>query len=798
MITLKKLHYSVLLVILPALITGFNSLKEDERRPWSKYEGELVIPGLKENVTVYTDERGMPHIYAGNENDLYMVAGYISARERLWQMDLIRRGSTGRLSEIFGKSFSKTDILMRCLKISEKAESILQNQPPEIFDCLQAYTDGVNAFIRGSHEDLPVEFRILSYHPEEWTLTDITNIIGYMGWSLTARNLTSELFNYELVQKFGVERALQLIPDWKIETDVIYPGFKLDDALLAEVHSFTSSQEQLEKLGIYAFSGSNNWAVSGSRTETGRPFLSNDMHLPFGSPGIWIQMHQVVRGKLNVTGVMIPGQPFIIAGHNERIAWGMTNLMVDDVDLFAEKINPENNNQYYFNGEWRDMTIRDEVIKIKGRKQDTIETRYTHRGPVISGYVPVNNISLSMRWSGYDDSDEIRAVYLINRAENWDDFREGLSSFRSISQNFVYADIDGNIGLNAGGGIPVRKGSGSLIRNGETDEYDWKGYVPFEQLPSSYNPENGHVSSANNKTVNDNYPYYISSEFVMPYRINRIRQMLDEKEFYSPEDFKRMINDQHSDLARRLTPYILRLSDHPERLNAQESLALETLAGWDYDMNKELIAPSIFEHFRMCLRKNLLADEMGELYNRLYYMTAEYYMYHLIVNGPDDWVDNILTPERETIDDIVLKSYKDCIESLIHKYGKNMNRWTWGKIHELTFTHPLGTVRILDFLFNLNSHHYGVGGSDHTVSPYFSLDSELKVGQGASVRNIFNTADWDESQSVIPGGISGIPGTEFYLSQAETYIEGKFYKDLFTENAVRSSAKYTITFIPEK
>ncbi|MBW6500435.1 MAG: penicillin acylase family protein [Bacteroidales bacterium] len=798
MITLKKLHYSLLVIILPALITGFVSSTTEKRRSWSQYEGELVIPGLKEEVTVFTDERGMPHIYAGNEHDLYMVVGYISARERLWQMDLIRRSSTGRLSEIFGRSFVEADKLMRCLKISEKSEEILKIQPPEIMECLQAYADGVNAFIRRCHKDLPQEFRILTYSPEEWTLRDITNIVGYMGWNLTSRNLTSELFYHEVVKKLGIEKAVQLIPDWNVETDIIYPDFRLDDDLISEARSLISSFDRVGRFGIHSFSGSNNWAVSGSRTETGKPLLSNDMHLSLGLPGVWIQMHQVVKGRLDVTGVVIPGEPFVIAGHNERIAWGLTSLMVDDVDLFAEKINPENQNQYYFNGEWTGMTVRKEVITIRGRKNDTVEIRSTHRGPVIPGTANVNNSSLSMRWSGFDPSNEIRTAYLLNRAENWEDFREAISTFRTISQNFAYADVDGNIGLNTGGGIPVRKGNGALIRNGETDEFDWKGYVPFEQLPSSFNPPEGYVSSANNKTVTDDYPYYVSSEFVMPYRIKRIREMIEGKDMLCQEDFRRMVNDQHSVFASLLVPHILKLSERADDLNRTERDALEILSGWDYNMNKDLVAPAIFEHFRKSYKKNLLADELGELYDRLYYMTGEYYLYKLLVNGPDEWVDNINTPEKETPDDIIMQSFKESIAELAQNYGKHIDRWKWGKIHELTFTHPLGTVKILDFLFKLNSRRFGVGGSDHTVSPYFSFESEFKVGNGASVRHVLNTADWDESESVIPCGISGVPGSEFYLSQAEAYIEGKFYKDLFSENAVRSSAKYTLRLIPEK
>ena len=811
--TCERVFFSGLLLITAVLTSGFIPPPHKSGKSSPQYDGIIYLTGLSDSVTVYSDERGMPHIYANNEHDLYLAVGYISARERLWQMDLIRRGAYGRLSEIFGKSFLQADIFSRCLRIDEKSKLILKNEDPEIVACLQAYADGVNAFINSAGRKLPLEFKLLSYTPEPWSLEDILSIIGLMGWSLDAGNLTAELFIYQLARKVGSEKAFSLIPDWKTVTNIAYPDFEINDTLISLTRSIVASFDQIIKLGVTAFSGSNNWAVAGNRSETGKPLLSNDMHLSLGAPGIWIQMHQVIPGKLNVTGVVIPGEPFIVAGHNDKIAWGMTNLRVDAVDLYAERINPENRNQYFLNGDWKEINGKAEIIRIKGGKNDTVNIRFTHRGPIISGLINLDNIpkkikwlgydyltglksvediSLSMRWSGFDSSDEVRTIYLLNRADGWDDFRSGLRTFRSISQNFVYADTEGNIGLQTGGGIPVREGNGIMIMSGETDEYDWTGYVPFEQLPNSFNPENGEVSSANNKTVTDDYPYFISHSFDVPYRINRIRQMLDEKEIFSTEYFKRMVTDQHSDLARLITPYILRLNDNQDTLTSSETLALNALSVWDYDMNPGLAAPTILEFFRNSFKRNLLADEMGDLYDQLWDICGEFYVYRILKERPDEWVDNVNTAKVETIDDIVMQSFRDAILSLIKKYGKDPGNWEWGKIHTVTFTHPLGSVRILGSLFNLNSKKFPIGGSDHTVCPYFDFKPGFEALYGASMRYIFNTADWDESYSVIPGGTSGVPGNEFYLSQVKTYLDGKFYKDHFSDNAVKTSARYTL------
>ncbi len=784
-------------VLLFLVLGEAESPQSKNSKTGTSYEGEVSVAGISESVTVFRDGRGMPHIYAGNEHDLYVAVGYISAQERLWQMDLIRRSTTGRLSEIFGKSYIQADLFMRSLDIISKAKAVLRDEDPEIIDCLQAFADGVNAYIRSGCDKLPAEFRILSYKPDPWKLEDIACIIGLMGWQLGSMNLKSEIFHYRLVNKLGIEKAIHLIPDWKANDEVVYPGFKIDESLLGGAESFINSAGKMESLGILPFSASNNWAVSGTRTESGSPVLSNDMHLTFGAPGIWLQMHQVVPGKINVTGALIPGEPFIIAGHNEKIAWGMTNLMVDGIDLFRETTNPENFNQYLFNGEWKQMELREEIIRIRGGRQDTSVIRFTHRGPVISGFQNVDDAALSMRWSGTDTSDEIKAVYLVNRAEGWQDFRNALSTFRTISQNFVYADTDGNIGLMTGGGIPVKKLNGNMVRAGETDEFDWKGYIPFNELPYSFNPERGYVSSANNKTVSEDYPYYISAGYVVPYRINRIRQMLDSKEIHGMEDFKRMILDQRSDMAAMIMPFILKLKGRSEDLTTAERAALETLSDWDYEMKPDLIAPSLFEFFRISLRKNLLADELGDLFGQLYFIDGEYFIYRLFKTGDTGWVDNVNTEPVETLDEIVLQSFKDGVSAITDKYGHNTEKWEWGKIHTITFAHPLGSVRILDNIFHLNSGEYSVGGSDHTVSPFFSFEHGFKVEHGASERFIFNTADWDESLTVLPTGESGIPGSEFYLSQVDAYLGGKFYKDAYSDEAVKAAAKYTLKLLAE-
>jgi len=791
-----KLILKITVIIVAVLIiAGLVLISRIKNGAVPDYDGETILSGLGSEVTVFRDERGMPHIYASNEHDLYFTVGYVMAQERLWQMDLIRRATTGRLSEIFGEDYVQTDLFLRCLEMTAKSKQVLSNTDPEILSSIQAYADGVNAYIENAGRKLPPEFIILSYRPDPWKLEDIANIIGYMGWDLASDNLESDIFYYRLVNRIGEEKASLLIPDFKSGGSEVFPGFSLDDKLLRNATEFLSSLDRLKSLGIVSFSGSNNWAVSGKKSETGAPLLSNDMHLGLSSPGIWFQMHQVIPGRLNVTGVVVPGQPFVVAGHNDNIAWGMTNLMVDDIDLFREKLDPESPNRYFFNGEWKEMLVKNEIISIKGGGRDTLQLRFTHRGPVVSGFRNVNDATLTMRWSGYDQSDEIRTVYLLNRAEGIDDFRSAISSFRSISQNFVYADKMGNIGLNTGGGIPVRKGKGTIIRNGETDEFDWKGFVPFEQLLFDYNPETGFVSSANNKTADEEYPYYISAGFAMPYRINRIREMLTEKEIFGLDDFKRMITDQHSNYAKLLTPLIIKTLEKADDLTPLEKEIFELLKGWDFLMSADQVTPSVFEFFRMNFARNLLADDLGDLYGDLFGTARDYYIYRIINEGIDDMADDSRTTVVESVDDIIRKSFTDCLEELRSSYGDDISNWGWGNIHRFRLEHPLGTIKLLDIIFGFNSPFYRAGGSSHTVCPY-SYGRDFVVDHGASERHIFNTADWDESFTVIPTGASGVPASEFYLSQTRTYVENGFFKDAFTPEAVKKAAKYVMVFKP--
>ncbi|MDO8952748.1 MAG: penicillin acylase family protein, partial [Draconibacterium sp.] len=758
------------------------------------YNKDIKIKGITGNVTVLRDSFGIPHVYAENETDLYRAVGFSMAQDRLWQMDLLRRVTQGRLSEILGKKMAGTDLLMRALRIQEKSEKILAGASPEIIQALEAFSEGVNEYIR--YYPLPPECKILGYNPEPWEPVQSINLIGYMSWDLKS-GWDSEILLHQLQGKVSEEQIQDLIPASENHKTAIYRDFHSPEIKIGEI--ILSAGSNLEELGAQIFYGSNNWAVSGKKSKTGHPLLANDMHLGLMSPGIWYQIHQNVEGKLNVTGLAVPGQPFIIAGHNDSIAWGMTNVMVDDIDFYTEKLNKDST-QYLLDGEWKDLLIKTEIIKTKEGEEIEKTLRLTHRGPIINDFKKGAEIPLSIHWLGNEMSNEIRSMFLLNRAKNWTDFRDAVKTFISVSQNIVYADVAGNIGLQCSAGVPIRAGNGIQIYPGDSSKYDWTGLVPFEELPFEFNPERGYVSSANNKTAPDDYPYYISHWFATSARIDRIREMLEEKQLLGTEDFEAMLRDVKSKKAEEMTPVFMAAIKSETNLNAFEKEALKKLEEWNFELTKESVAASVFEILYRKVCENLIKDDLSpELFTALLgqQMLLENLMLNILPEKSSEWIDDKTTPEIETFDDIVMRSFKETVADLTSELGNNMHDWRWGKIHTFTLGHPLGVVSILDKAFNLNKGPFEAPGSYHTVMPYsYSYNNLYKVNHGASQRHIFDVSNWDASKTIIPTGTSGIPASPFYLDQTEMYLNNQYHANPFSKAEVEKAVKFRMKLLP--
>ncbi len=788
----RRILQALLLLLIVAIISGTIFLNHLKKRAIPDYGEPVNLENLQEEVTVYRDSLAIPHVYAKNEQDLYRVVGYLTAQDRLWQMDLLRRITMGRLSEIFGPDMISADQMFRAFDFSGKSHRVLEKTDPEILRCLEAYTDGVNQYINKNRKNRPFEFTMLGYRPEPWTTIHTANLIGYMAWDLTS-GWNTDMTLHKLSAMLSDTLLQELTPRMDIHRTTVFPGTLPNEELLTMESPMEEAVQAIEKLGLQVFRASNNWAVSGKKSKTGMPLLANDMHLGFMSPGIWYQMHQVVEGELNVTGVVLPGQPYVICGHNEEIAWGMTNLTVDNLDFYLETVNPEDSGQYRLNGRWLDMRTEKEVIRLDNGDSVERVNRFTHRGPVVSRFKGVDDQVITARWIGTDYSNELRSVHLFNRASNWEEFRDAASTFIAVSQNIVYADRQGNIGLQAAGGVPIRQGNGISIYPGDTTQYDWEGIVPFEELPYSYNPENGMVSSANNRTVGEEYPHYIGSWYSLPNRINRIREMLTAKEKLGIDDFRAMHADQLSAFARKLTPVLLEATEG--RMEGVSHEALELMKTWDYRMDKDAPQPLIYEQFFIELIRTLYRDELGEEHFPMMLQQnifARYHIYRLAETGTSAFCDNVETEGTvETFTDNLQEAFAAAVDTLGNRLEGEPASWQWGDLHTFTLKHPMGGVAIVNRIFNTNKGPYPADGSFHTVAPFsYPLGSGYGVTHGASQRHIYSTADWDRSQTVIPTGTSGVPASPYYCNQTELYLDYGYHADPFSKEEVRKHARF--------
>ena len=793
--TVKRVLTGLAVLVVLVVLAGLFFLKNLQKSAIPDYNKDIKLGGLNSEVTILRDTFGIPHIEAQNENDLYVAVGFAMAQDRLWQMDLLRRVTQGRLSEILGKDQVNTDLLLRSLRFEEKSEKILAGLSPEIKAALEAFSAGVNQYM--AYYPLPPEFKILGYHPEPWQPVHSVNLIGYMAWDLSS-GWGMELLLEQLKTKVTAQQLVELIPDLANAKTTVYADFGKPAIPVGE--TLLSASENLDALGAQVFYGSNNWAVSGAKSTSGKPILANDMHLGLNAPGIWYQMHQCVDGKLNVTGLVLPGQPFVIAGHNDSIAWGMTNVMVDDLDFYAEKLN-DDSTQYLLDGQWKDLLVKTEKIKTKEGEEVEKTLRFTHRGPIVNDFKKEAATLVSIHWLGNEMSNEIRSVFLLNRAKNWSDFRDAVSTFRAVSQNIVYADAVGNIGLQCSAGVPIRAGNGIQVYPGDSSKYDWQGMVPFEELPFEFNPPRGYVSSANNKTVPDNYPYYISYWFATTDRIDRIREMLEAKPQLGTEDFAAIHGDVKSKKAEKFTPVFVTAIKTDPNLSETEKAALAKLESWNFELTRESQAASVFEILYRKTAENLIKDDLTpELFTAVkgQRMLLESLMQFILTNKTSAWVDDKTTTETETFENIVIRSFKETVADLTAEQGSDPENWNWGKMHTFTVSHPLGVVKMLDKAFHLNRGPFEMKGSYHTVGPYsYSYNNLYKVNHGASHRHIFDAGDWDASKTVIPTGTSGIPASPFYLDQTEMYLNNQYHADPFSKVEVEKAAKFRMKVVPK-
>lgn len=797
----------LLIIVLITLGVLFNSLTQ---KSFYNESGIVKTEGIQSRVNIYKTEQGVSHIFAENESDMYFSLGYMHAQDRLWQMDLMRRVAEGRLSEILGKSVTEYDLLFRTLGIKKNSETVYSRLSNKTKSILSDYSSGVNYFIRMNSKQLPLEFDILNYKPEEWKPEHSVMLLKLMSWELNLSWYTDFMFG-EIVKKFGLEKALDFFPDYpedapfiinasdvKIKSDTLKKTSYMDgkEKYFSSCYElgkdyFTSTYNFRKDFGLEGTHiGSNSWIIGSSRTENGKPILANDPHLSLQVPSKWYEVSLYDnQKKYSVCGFSIPGIPGIAIGHNETISWGLTNLMCDDSDFYILKRDSADRKNYFFKNEKFALDSSIESIKIKDEPDELQVTVFsTKLGPVISNLNKTGFINsqkfysgddeiLTFRWTGFEFSDEIEAFYKINNAQNWTDFKNALRTYGSPALNFTYADTSGNIAYQAAGYIPLRTEISPEANAGfpSGEGLDWKGFVPFDELPGTLNPKEDYIVTANNKPQK-NYKYYISNLYEPPYRAERIISMIESNPVYSQDEIKIMQTDVYSIQAKEFCQYLFDAFGDTMNLTEDIKKYIDLLKQWDYEFRLNSIPATLFARFEIELYKNLykeiLGDELFENYIFLKTIPVRNTSKLLKMNS------SILFENSYVKEQLIRKSFYDAVSNLILIYGNDENSRQWGEVHNVYLKHPLGSVAALSTKLNIGP--FKTGGNGTTVNNLeYSFSESLKNPGfesflGPSLRIICDLSDIKNYLSIIPSGQSGQPLHQNYNDQARLWLNGDY------------------------
>lgn len=739
-------------------------------------DGELAVTILDQDVTVTRDEKGVPHIFAKTDADLYRAQGYVQAQDRLFQMDLARRQASGRLSEIIGEATINTDKHFRTFSLRDAAEKSLAAYDDESKQVLEWYAEGVNAFITQAKESntLSYEFALLGYEPEEWTVVDSLTIGKYMAYDLGG-NWNTLAFRHWALQNFDEEKAKELFIKYPENASAIIEANIQNPVAVAGQFSAEMLPNE--------FNGSNNWVVSGDKTKSGTPILADDPHLGLSTPSIWYQMH-LQSPQQNVSGVIFAGIPGIILGHNDEIAWGVTNVGPDVQDLYIEIPNPDNPTQFRYDGKWEQAEVRDESIKVKDGETVDFEVVVTRHGPIMTDLAFKDTeptAQFSMQWTALQPTAELRAVLGFNKAKTWGDFEKALEDFKAPAQNFVFASKDGTIAYKANGQIPIRKqGEGQLPVPGDSSDYGWEGFIPWDELPTLVNPKEGFIATANNQVIGEDYPYHITDFWAQPYRFERIKEVLEANDAITVEDMMALQMDQHNLYAREFLPDLLTsLKEKDQDGKYAEVMAM--LEKWDMVDAKESGAPLVFHTLMIKLQEVLFKDQMPEdMYGIMY---GKFNITDQLLRTAYSGEKSIWIEEQGGIDETIYKAFELTIAQLEDQFGNNPSKWQWGDYHQLTFDHTLGSASpILAAYFNAKK--VPIGGSKVTVQ---AADNDLagNVDHGASWRFVVDVGDLSSAYHIVGPGQSGHVKSDWYQDQVLDWANGDYHQTFIKQEEIK-------------
>ena len=771
-------------------------------------DGTLRFSSLSAPVVVTRDQLGVPNLVAQNEYDLFFAQGFVTAQDRLWQMDMTRRYASGDLAAVLGRDYVKVDTEQRILGFRQVAEKVAASMDRSDYARFQAYADGVNAYIAQHSKTLPLEFRFMTYFPEAWTVEDSIMVGLSMTKALNHYVYRDVLRREKILAKLGPELTADLYVNssWRdhppgsegasIENEIpgeTAPDEEEDSAPAkrpgqkkpAVVHGRKQSKlepsllpEELTESVLRP--GSNDWTVSGAHTATGMPMLSNDMHLDLRMPDVWYEAH-LTQGDFDVIGVTLPGVPFVIVGHNRRIAWGFTNLGPNVEDIYVEKFNDKG--EYLTPQGWKQPQHRKEIIRVKGGDEVNLDVVITRHGPIISSLVPGETRQLALKWIIYDPTASHISFFEVDSAQNWQQFRAAFSKFGAPGQNVVYADVDGHIGYQATGLIPIRaSGDGSLPVPGEDDAHEWTGYVPFDQMPSVYDPPSGIIATANGRITPDGYPYTLSTEWDAPYRTERIYKLLGANKKLTAADMLNIQTDVVSEFNRFLAQRFVYAVDHAARASARAKNAADLMRNWDGTMGIDLVAPTIVSNARIQLQEMLLRPRLGDELRKQYaWPMSPVWLESVLSHQPERW----LPADYANYDELLAAA----VEATVNQPDapRALATWTWGRVHRVDVEHPFWSN--FPVLKRAGPGPQPLSGSGTTIK-------QVAAHFGPSERFTADLSNLDHSTLNLVNGQSGNIFDEHYNDQWDAYYHGRTFPLPFTPEAVQRAGVHHLRLEP--
>ncbi len=773
----KKILLTILIIILILIVAAYFWL----RSTTPDYSGNINIDGLKNKVEVVFDKYGVPHIYAKNSHDAYMAFGYIQAQERLFQMEMIRRVTSGNLSELLGEKFINTDKTMLTLGIRDMAKKSADKFFKDINEPYKkealAYLEGINCFIAA--DNLPIEFKLLGFKPEPFKPVDIYTAIGYMSLSFTSA-LSQEPMVTNILRTLGNDYLIDFNLD-SISTLMQKTGDKI--VSLDEIS--IGVQDVFETLPIPVWYGSNNWVLSADRSKSGKVLLANDTHIKYSQPAVWYEAY-IEYPNFSMAGYYLAGVPFAIIGHNNTYAWGVTIFPFDNMDLYEEKQNPNNSNQVWENDHWKDYKTLKKQIPIKGGDTINFTIKETRHGPVLNGIynriATIDDPPVTLWWAlNKMESTVLEALYKINNAQNINEFEAAMKYVDLIGMNMIYGDAEDNIALWSVGKIPIRPEhvNSKIMLDGASGKDEVLGYYPFESNPKIINPKDGFITTSNDEHQRVDgilYPGYYSPGI----RAARIKTLINSRNKWSIEELKEVQLDNTSQRDTMLVTLILSEANTQKvaNINSTYAAAINQLKSWDGSTDIDDIGITIYSNLVYFILYNTLADELNnnDFNSFVKSFLVRAHLEDLLINKESLWFDNISTKEnKELRHDIFTLSLEEAISSLIEQFGNDVSTWKWGAVHTLTHVHPIGREEPLDKIFNVGPFAKS-GGNDVIDKEGFKLNKHgvFNVVDGPAMRMLIDFADTDHAWSIIPTGQSGNIMSPHYSDQARMFNSGEY------------------------